>query len=120
MAQHDIGLVGLAVMGQNLVLNMANNGYSVGVYNRTTRTTDSFVGETTESQDVTGYHSLKDLVLTDHHLGLLQTCALNVSRDQALTLTLVGAPGCGKTSAAHALANAAGRSILALRPESLT
>jgi ATP-dependent 26S proteasome regulatory subunit len=65
-------------------------------------------------------HSLKDLVLADHHLGLLQTCALNVSRDQALTLTLVGAPGCGKTSAAHALANAAGRSILALRPESLT
>ena len=44
MSQHDIGLVGLAVMGQNLVLNMANNGFSVGVYNRTTATTDEFVG----------------------------------------------------------------------------
>ncbi|WP_166827913.1 decarboxylating NADP(+)-dependent phosphogluconate dehydrogenase [Thalassoroseus pseudoceratinae] len=44
MAQHDIGLIGLAVMGQNLVLNMANNGYSVGVYNRTQATTDDFVG----------------------------------------------------------------------------
>lgn len=44
MAQHDIGLIGLAVMGQNLVLNMANNGYSVGVYNRTQATTDEFVG----------------------------------------------------------------------------
>ena len=38
MAEHDIALVGLAVMGQNLVLNMANNGYSVGVHNRTTST----------------------------------------------------------------------------------
>jgi len=36
MSKHDIGLVGLAVMGQNLVLNMANHGYSVGVFNRTT------------------------------------------------------------------------------------
>lgn len=44
MSQHDIGLVGLAVMGQNLVLNMANHGFSVGVYNRTTATTDEFVG----------------------------------------------------------------------------
>ena len=62
MAQHDIGLVGLAVMGQNLVLNMANNGYSVGVYNRTTSTTDSFVDGTSDAQAVTGYHSLTDLV----------------------------------------------------------
>ncbi len=44
MSPHDIGLIGLAVMGQNLVLNMANSGYSVGVYNRTTATTDEFVG----------------------------------------------------------------------------
>jgi len=62
MAQHDIGLVGLAVMGQNLVLNMANSGYAVGVFNRTTSTTDSFVSTTTDSQDVTGYHSLAELV----------------------------------------------------------
>ena len=43
MPQHDIGLVGLAVMGQNLVLNMANHGFSVGVFNRTTSKTDEFV-----------------------------------------------------------------------------
>ena len=42
--QHDIALIGLAVMGQNLVLNMANHGFSVGVYNRTTSVTDAFVG----------------------------------------------------------------------------
>src|SRR5690606_18172838 len=40
----DIGLIGLAVMGQNLVLNMANHGFSVGVYNRTTETMEEFVG----------------------------------------------------------------------------
>ncbi|NNJ24671.1 6-phosphogluconate dehydrogenase, NADP(+)-dependent, decarboxylating [Planctomycetes bacterium LzC2] len=41
--QHDIALIGLAVMGQNLVLNMANHGHSVAVYNRTTATTDEFI-----------------------------------------------------------------------------
>jgi len=41
--QADIGLVGLAVMGQNLVLNMADHGYTVAVYNRTTETMRSFV-----------------------------------------------------------------------------
>ena len=39
MKKCDIGLIGLAVMGQNLVLNMERNGYRVGVYNRTTETT---------------------------------------------------------------------------------
>jgi 6-phosphogluconate dehydrogenase len=41
---HDIGLIGLAVMGQNLVLNMANHGFSVAVHNRTSSVTDEFVG----------------------------------------------------------------------------
>jgi len=41
--QNDIGLIGLAVMGQNLVLNMANHGFNVAVYNRTTETMDEFV-----------------------------------------------------------------------------
>ena len=39
----DVGLVGLAVMGQNLVLNMADHGFKVAVYNRTTATTEKFV-----------------------------------------------------------------------------
>ncbi|MFN9975423.1 MAG: NAD(P)-binding domain-containing protein, partial [Phycisphaerae bacterium] len=43
MSKHDIGLIGLAVMGQNLVMNMANKGFSVGVYNRTTETTHEFI-----------------------------------------------------------------------------
>ncbi|MBI4606558.1 MAG: decarboxylating NADP(+)-dependent phosphogluconate dehydrogenase [Planctomycetes bacterium] len=41
----DIGLVGLAVMGQNLALNMEDHGYSVAVFNRTTSKTDQFLAE---------------------------------------------------------------------------
>jgi 6-phosphogluconate dehydrogenase len=72
MSQHDIGLVGLAVMGQNLVINIANHGFSIGVFNRTTSTTDEFVnGLKDEPADkvwegtadrIDGYHELKDLV----------------------------------------------------------
>lgn len=43
MSKANIGLIGLAVMGQNLVLNMERNGFTVAVYNRTTRVTDEFV-----------------------------------------------------------------------------
>ena len=62
MAQHDIGLIGLAVMGQTLVLNMASRGYSVGVFNRTTATTDEFIAGTAAGKTVTGYHSVEELV----------------------------------------------------------
>ena len=43
MPTANIGLIGLAVMGQNLVLNMERNGYTVAVYNRTTATMTEFV-----------------------------------------------------------------------------
>lgn len=72
MPTHDIGLIGLAVMGQNLVLNMANHGFSVGVFNRTAATTDEFVGGLkSEPEDkvhkgtaerIQGYHKLEDFV----------------------------------------------------------
>ena len=39
----DIGLIGLAVMGQNLVLNMADHGFTVAVYNRTVSKVDEFI-----------------------------------------------------------------------------
>ena len=42
-ARADLGLIGLAVMGQNLVLNMDDHGYTVAVYNRTTATVDEFL-----------------------------------------------------------------------------
>ncbi len=62
MSKHDIGLVGLAVMGQNLVLNMANNGFSVGVYNRTVEKVDEFINGTAAGKSIEGYHSLPDLI----------------------------------------------------------
>jgi 6-phosphogluconate dehydrogenase len=45
VASADVGLVGLAVMGQNLVLNMADHGFKVAVYNRTTSVTEKFVND---------------------------------------------------------------------------
>jgi 6-phosphogluconate dehydrogenase len=61
-AQQDIGLIGLAVMGQNLVLNMANHGFSVGVFNRTTSKVDEFVAGPATGKSITGYHSIPDLI----------------------------------------------------------
>ena len=43
MSNSDFGLIGLAVMGQNLVLNVESRGFQVSVYNRTTAVTDEFV-----------------------------------------------------------------------------
>ena len=72
MSKHEIGLIGLAVMGQNLVLNMANSGFSVGVWNRTANTTDEFESSIrTASADkvhpgtaerISGYHKIEDFV----------------------------------------------------------
>ena len=45
MSKAQIGLIGLAVMGQNLVLNLERNGYTVAVFNRTTATMQGFVDE---------------------------------------------------------------------------
>jgi 6-phosphogluconate dehydrogenase len=63
MSDCDIGLMGLAVMGQNLVLNMAEHGYKVSVFNRTTSKVDEFVGsEQARPFDIVGAHSLQQLV----------------------------------------------------------
>ena len=43
MSKADIGLIGLAVMGQNLVLNMEDHGFTVAVYNRTVSRVDEFI-----------------------------------------------------------------------------
>ena len=49
-------------MGQNLVLNLADNGYSVAVYNRTTATTDAFAATASDAQDVRPAHTVADFV----------------------------------------------------------
>jgi len=58
----DIGLIGLAVMGQNLVLNMNDHGYKVAVHNRTSATTDEFLAGPAKDTQITGAHSLEELV----------------------------------------------------------
>jgi 6-phosphogluconate dehydrogenase len=58
----DIGLIGLAVMGQNLVLNMDDHGYKVAVHNRTRATTDDFLAGPAKGTKVTGAHTLEELV----------------------------------------------------------
>lgn len=61
MSKADIGLVGLAVMGENLVLNMESHGYTVAVYNRTIDKVDNFINGRGKGKNVIGAHTLEDL-----------------------------------------------------------
>src|SRR5437870_2833520 len=61
-ATADIGLIGLAVMGENLVLNMESHGYSVAVFNRTTSRVDAFLADRAKAKRIIGCHSVKELV----------------------------------------------------------
>ena len=58
----DIGLIGLAVMGQNLVLNMNDHGYTVAVYNRTTERTHEFIAGPAAGTNIIGTETLQELV----------------------------------------------------------
>ncbi len=58
----DIGLIGLAVMGQNLVLNMSDHGFKVAVFNRTVSKVDDFINGSAAGRTIYGAHSIKELV----------------------------------------------------------
>lgn len=60
-AKADIGLIGLAVMGQNLILNMNDHGFTVAVYNRTTEKVTRFVEGEARGRDILGTYSLAEL-----------------------------------------------------------
>jgi 6-phosphogluconate dehydrogenase len=60
----DIGLIGLAVMGQNLVLNMNDHGYTVAVFNRTTEKVDRFLANEAAGTNIIGTHSIEELIST--------------------------------------------------------
>jgi 6-phosphogluconate dehydrogenase len=60
-ANCDIGLIGLAVMGQNLVLNMNDHGYKVAVFNRTVSKVDDFVENEANGTQVVGAHSIEEM-----------------------------------------------------------
>ncbi len=62
MSTADIGLIGLAVMGQNLVLNMNDHGFTVAVFNRTLAKVDNFLAGPAMGTKIIGTHSLEELV----------------------------------------------------------
>lgn len=62
MKQADIGLIGLAVMGENLVMNMESKGFTVAVYNRSTEKVDRFVSGRGAGKHLIGCHSPEELV----------------------------------------------------------
>ncbi len=62
MEKYDIGLFGLAVMGQNLVLNMSDHGYRVAVFNRTTSKVDDFISGPARGREILGAQSIEELV----------------------------------------------------------
>jgi 6-phosphogluconate dehydrogenase len=59
-ASCDIGLIGLAVMGQNLVLNMNDHGYKVAVFNRTVSKVDDFINNEAKGTQVVGAHTMEE------------------------------------------------------------
>ena len=60
--QCDIGLIGLAVMGENLVLNMESKGFSVAVFNRTTAVTDKFAAGRGKNKNIQPTRTMEELV----------------------------------------------------------
>ena len=62
MKKADIGLIGLAVMGENLVMNMESKGFTVAVYNRTTSKVENFVKGRAQGKNIIGTYSLQELV----------------------------------------------------------
>jgi 6-phosphogluconate dehydrogenase len=64
MPTADIGLIGLAVMGENLVLNMESHGFTVAVYNRTVSKVDDFLRGRAKGKNILGTHSVEEFCAT--------------------------------------------------------
>jgi 6-phosphogluconate dehydrogenase len=62
MEKADIGLIGLAVMGENLILNMESRGYTVAVFNRTVDKVEKFLAGRAKGKKIIGTHNLRELV----------------------------------------------------------
>ncbi len=62
MEKADIGLIGLAVMGENLVMNMERNGFTVAVFNRSTEKVTRFVEGRAKDKAIIGTYSIQELV----------------------------------------------------------
>src|SRR4030043_319944 len=62
MAKADIGLIGLAVMGENLILNMESKDFTVACYNRTVSKVDDFINGRAKGKRIIGCHSIEEFV----------------------------------------------------------
>jgi len=62
MAQADIGLIGLAVMGENLILNMESKGFTVACFNRTVSKVDDFIKGRAKGKNIIGCRSVEELI----------------------------------------------------------
>ncbi len=62
MSKADIGLVGLAVMGENFILNMESKGFTVACFNRTVSKVDDFMGARAKGKNIIGCHSIEEFV----------------------------------------------------------
>ncbi|MGE5581317.1 MAG: decarboxylating NADP(+)-dependent phosphogluconate dehydrogenase [Bacillota bacterium] len=62
LSKADIGLIGLAVMGENLVMNIESKGFTVAVYNRTVERVDNFVQGRAKGKNIIGTHSMSELI----------------------------------------------------------
>jgi 6-phosphogluconate dehydrogenase len=81
----DFGLIGLAVMGQNLVLNVESRGFQVSVYNRTTSVTDEFIAKH-PGKALVGAHTLEEFVQSlatprKIHIMVKSTAVKDTDRD---------------------------------------
>ncbi|CAP35307.1 Protein CBG17632 [Caenorhabditis briggsae] len=61
MAEADIAVIGLAVMGQNLILNMNDHGFTVCAFNRTTKLVDDFLANEAKGTKIIGAHSIEEM-----------------------------------------------------------
>ncbi len=72
MSKNQFGLIGLAVMGQNLVLNAADHGFSVSVYNRTAAKTEEFMAGEAKDKNITANYTLEDFVASLERPRIMQ------------------------------------------------
>ncbi len=81
MKQADIGLIGLAVMGENLVMNLESKGFTVAVHNRSTEKVDAFLAGRAKGKQIVGCHTLEEL---KHALAKPRKVMLMVKAGQAV------------------------------------
>ena len=62
MAKANIGLIGLAVMGENLALNIECRGFRISVFNRTVSKVNDFIARRAKGKNVVGTHSIKEFI----------------------------------------------------------